>query len=146
KPALVERSVDEDTVIWLADRINEVEKSTGVFPTIAVFVNSEVAVQPMAEQLTPYLTNLKAIACSEGRSLGEGTDVRVFDIRHIKGLEVDAVFLVGIARIAVEQAELFARYLYVGATRAATYLGITCGGGLPASLEPLRHHFVGDWK
>ncbi|MCD8521882.1 MAG: ATP-dependent helicase [Saccharospirillaceae bacterium] len=147
-PVLGENIEGEATVKWLADRINEVERSVGagLFPTIAVLVNSEGTVQPMAEQLTPYLTNLKAVACSEGRSLGEGTDVRVFDIRHIKGLEFEAVFFVGIDQLAVEQPELFDRYLYVGTTRAATYLGITCNGGLPASLEPLRHHFVGDWK
>lgn len=146
KPALLERAFDEDAVVWLADRINEVEKSTGVLPTIAVLVNNESRVQPMAEQLTPYLTNLNAIACSEGRSLGEGTDVRVFDIRHIKGLEFEAVFFVGIDRLAEEKPELFDRYLYVGATRAATYLGLICDEGLPASLEPLREHFVGIWQ
>jgi superfamily I DNA/RNA helicase len=146
KPALLERTVDDDVVVWLASRINEVEKSTGVFPTIAVLVNSESAVQPMAEQLTPHLTNLKAIACSEGRSLGEGTDVRVFDIRHIKGLEFEAVFFVGIDQLAIEKPDLFDRYLYVGATRAATYLGLVCHSSLPSQLEPLRDHFVGGWQ
>jgi len=41
--------------------------------------------------------------------------------------------------------ELFDRFLYVGMTRAATYLGITCEGSLPEALEPLRTHFTKAW-
>ncbi|MEQ3702105.1 ATP-binding domain-containing protein [Thalassolituus sp.] len=147
-PALVEHIHGDSEVRWLADRINEVEKSVGagIFPTIGVLVNHESAVQPMAEQLTRYLTNLQAVACSDGRYLGEGTDVRVFDIRHIKGLEFEAVFFVGIDELVSEKPELFDRYLYVGATRAATYLGLTCTRNLPESLESLRQHFVSNWS
>jgi hypothetical protein len=36
---------------------------------------------------------------------------------------------------------MFYRYLYVGITRAATYLGLTCAKRLPAVLEPVRSHF-----
>jgi type IV secretory pathway VirB3-like protein len=38
--------------------------------------------------------------------------------------------------------ELFSKLLFVGVTRAATYLGITCEGTLPSKLEALRSHFI----
>jgi DNA helicase IV len=89
--------------------------------------------------------NLTAVACEEGKALGEGTDVRVFDIQHIKGLEFEAVFFAGLDLLAEENPDLFDRYLYVGATRAATYLGAACYGSLPNKLEALRPAFDLDW-
>jgi superfamily I DNA/RNA helicase len=68
----------------------------------------------------------------------------VFDIQHIKGLEFEAVFFVGIDLLAERMPDLFQRFFYVGATRAATYLGITCQGDLPARLEATRPHFKTD--
>jgi hypothetical protein len=41
---------------------------------------------------------------------------------------------------------LFDKYLYVGTTRAATYLGMICQGVLPASIENLRLHFGSNWQ
>ncbi|WP_428841153.1 ATP-binding domain-containing protein [Bradyrhizobium pachyrhizi] len=74
--------------------------------------------------------------------------MRVFDIQHIKGLEFEAVFFIGVDGLARRLKELFPRYLYVGVTRAATYLGVTCEGRLPAILEPLRPQFSDrvDWR
>jgi DNA helicase IV len=77
--------------------------------------------------------------------MGKENDVRVFDIQHIKGLEFEAVFFVGVDRLASSQPELFDKYLYVGTTRAATYLGMTCDGSLPTALEPLRGMFAEHW-
>ena len=37
------------------------------------------------------------------------------------------------------------KYIYVGTTRAAAYLGLACEGVLPAQLDPVRHHFAKDW-
>jgi hypothetical protein len=72
--------------------------------------------------------------------------VRVFDVRHIKGLEFEAVFFVGVDRLATHTPDLFLRFFYVGASRAATYLGVVCEKDLPASLESVRDHFsTGDW-
>ena len=48
---------------------------------------------------------------------------------------------VAIDRLAAREPTLFEKYLYVGASRAATYLGITCGGTLPEAMAPLRRHF-----
>jgi superfamily I DNA/RNA helicase len=62
-------------------------------------------------------------------------------IQHIKGLEFEAVFFVGIDRLAERIPDLFHRFFYVGVTRAATYLDVTCEGALPKQLEPLRSNF-----
>ena len=86
------------------------------------------------------------MACEEGKSLGDGTDVRVFDIQHIKGLEFEAVFFVDLDALEADFPELFERYLYVGATRAATYLGLICRQQLPTALKPLQHLFVDSWN
>ncbi|MBT2788018.1 MULTISPECIES: ATP-binding domain-containing protein [unclassified Halomonas] len=147
-PVLREWASDVDASHWIAERIMEVERSVKQLPTIAVLVNSEKEVKPTAECLTHYLegVNLRAVACEEGKALGEGADVRVFDIQHIKGLEFEAVFFAGIDTLAKDNPELFDRYLYVGATRAATYLGLVCGEGLPHELSSLRPMLKADWS
>jgi hypothetical protein len=146
-PALLEFSDEGRAVAWLAERIQEIERFVGVRST-AVFVNSEAEVAAVARQLDAHLAehNLRAIACANGQALGEDSDIRVFDIQHIKGLEFEAVFFLGIDHLAEAHPDLFDKFLYVGATRAATYLGLTCTGTLPKSLEPLRSHFVMDWQ
>ncbi|WP_449302143.1 ATP-binding domain-containing protein [Pseudoxanthomonas mexicana] len=144
-PALLERA-GSDSASWIAERIMEVERTVKDMPTVAVLVNRAEDVEAMAEELTRHLesVNLRAVACDE-RSLGEGTDVRVFEIRHIKGLEFEAVFFVGVDQLAELKPDLFDRYLYVGATRAATYLGIACADRLPSRLEGLRSTFCNHW-
>lgn len=146
-PVLCEQVDEEQAALWIAERIKEVERSVKKLPTIAVLVNSEAEVKPTAELLNQYLEeiNLSAIACEEGKALGEGTDVRVFDIQHIKGLEFEAVFFIGLDKLAIENPELFDRYLYVGTTRAATYLGLVCNTTLPVKLESLRPLFDNRW-
>ena len=64
----------------------------------------------------------------------------------IKGLEFEAVFFIAIDRLAALQPELFDKYLYVGTTRAATYLGVTCEDALLPVIEILRPMFTPDWK
>ncbi|WP_416308566.1 ATP-binding domain-containing protein [Neptunicella sp. SCSIO 80796] len=147
-PALLENADKVKLVEWIADRIKEVEKSVRQLPTIAVLVNSESEVKPMAEALSQCLTDvsLNAVACERGQSLGEGSDVRVFDIQHIKGLEFEAVFFAGIDQLAESLPILYERYLYVGATRAATYLGLACRDQLPTKLTSLKDKFVSNWR
>lgn len=147
KPVLLQGASEDEAAKWIAERIAEVERAVKQMPTIAVLVNAEEEVKPMADRLTRYLEtiNLKAVACEEGKALGEGADVRVFDIQHIKGLEFEAVFFSGVDRLAEQKPGLFDRYLYVGTTRAATYLGLVCYEELPIKLRPLLPEFVGDW-
>lgn len=147
RPVLAENLTPPQIADWIAGRVSEVERMVRQMPTIAVLVNSEDQVAPMAERLSASLEplNLKAVACVEGKALGEGTDVRVFDIQHIKGLEFEAVFFVGVDDLAKVKPDLFERYLYVGATRAATYLGMICTGELPEKLKLLSDQFERSW-
>jgi superfamily I DNA/RNA helicase len=147
-PVLVEGlSATGDLASWLADRVREIEAFVKSLPSIAVLVMSEAEVEPLAQALSERLVdhNIKAVPCRDGQTMGNENDVRVFDIQHIKGLEFEAVFFVGIDRLAAEQPELFDKYLYVGTTRAATYLGMTCQESLPAALDALRPMFAARW-
>ena len=90
--------------------------------------------------------NIEVVGCKEGRVVGADGQVRIFDVQHIKGLEFEAVFFVGVDQLAERVPDLFDKFLYVGTTRASTYLGISCSGRLPPRLEPLRPLFsTDDW-
>ena len=148
-PALLEHAEDTTIVVnWLAERIQEIERFVGQLPSIAIFVNSEDNVETLAKALNDALVehNIQVIACHEGQAVGQDSNVRVFELQHIKGLEFEAVFFVGIDQLAKQHPDLFDKYLYVGITRAATYLGVTCNNTLPESIESLRSHFAENWQ
>lgn len=147
-PALLESATAGAVIPWLAERIREIEQFVRQLPSIAIFVNREAEVAPLAEALNAALAehNIQVVACHEGQAVGQESNIRVFDVQHIKGLEFEAVFFIGIDRLAEMLPELFDKYLYVGTTRAATYLGMTCDKTLPAAIEELRPLFSQDWR
>ena len=139
----------KDIIDWLALRVIEIEKFTKPLPSVAVLVNDEAEVGPLADGLKAALAdqNLNVVACYKGQFAGQENDIRVFDVQHIKGLEFEAVFFVGVDTLATLRPELFDKYLYVGATRAATYLGLTSTGtNLPQKIGTLRASFAADWR
>lgn len=139
----------EETCTWISGRVVEIEQFTGTLPSIAVLVCKEEYVQPITNGLNTFLEkhNIRAEACPEGKVVGRENDVRVFDVRHIKGLEFEAVFFVGIDELAAQEPDLFEKYLYVGATRAAVYLGVTVQTDeLPEKIKTLRMEFGADWN
>lgn len=142
-PILAENRSGAALGVWLAARIGEVEKGIGRLPSIAVFVDGDELIDPLVEASRKLLAerNIPIVGCKEGRVVGDAREVRIFDVQHIKGLEFEAVFFVGIDRLAQRVPDLFDRFLYVGLTRAGTYLGVTCEGSLPSKLEPLRPYF-----
>ncbi|NCC04864.1 MAG: DNA helicase UvrD, partial [Proteobacteria bacterium] len=147
-PVLIEKSLENDWPAWLAQRIREIERLVNQLPSIAIFVEDESQVQPVADALSSELENdnINVVACLMGQSIAQDNDVRIFDIQHIKGLEFEAVFFIGLDRLAKIQPDLFDKYLYVGITRAATYLGITCDDMLPSAIDSIRPHFVSNWS
>lgn len=134
---------------WLAERVREiVDASHGLMPTIAVLMPSEERLDPMAETLTSLLApvHIRARAYRNGEARGLDQDIRVFAVEHIKGLEFEAVFFVGVDELAQLEPDLFSRYLYVGATRAATYLGLTFDKHeTPRNLDLSHASYVESW-
>ncbi|MBX9894006.1 MAG: ATP-binding domain-containing protein [Nitrosomonas sp.] len=148
-PTLLENAPEQTEVVdWMAQRIREIEQFLEQMPSIAVFVESEAEVQPLADALNKALAaeNAQVVACPKGQVMGQDNDVRVFDVQHIKGLEFEAVFFVGVDRLASIHPQLFDKYLYVGTTRAATYLGWTCDQAIPEKIASLRPMFKMNWQ
>ena len=134
---------------WLSARIRDIIRVTeGVMPTIAVLMPSEADLGPLADALSEEIadTNIRAVACPRGLVKGQVGDIRVFEVEHIKGLEFEAVFLLNIDDLRDGTPGLFDRYVYVGATRAATFLGLTCRNvALPAELESVTLGLADRW-
>jgi hypothetical protein len=134
---------------WLSERIREIEIFTQQLPSIAVLVNHAETLEPLAEALSDALAdmNIRAVACPKGQAIGPENDVRIFEVEHIKGLEFEAVFFIDVDKLAQEEPDLVDKYIYVGATRAATYLGLTSSGAsLPAALQSASELMGHDWK
>lgn len=142
-PLLAERLQGDALARWLTARVHEVERALRTVPSIAIFVDGDEQIDPLVRAMKPHFAehNLDVAGCKEGKVVGSERQIRVFDIQYIKGLEFEAVFFVGVDELAVRMPDLFDRFLFVGSTRAATYLGITCASTLPVALEPLRSHF-----
>lgn len=132
---------------WLRARIGEIETRDNRLPSIAVLVTSEADVEPLALELSKMLRdiNYTADACRDGKSIGSEKTIRVFDIQHIKGLEFQAAFFMDMDSLIQKKPTLFNKYLYVGATRAATYFGLTFTGTVPPEMAPMAEHFLTYW-
>ena len=112
-------------------------------------MDGEERIDPLVNSLKPFLAerNLQVVGCRYGRDVGNAQEVRVFDIGHIKGLEFEAVFFISVDDLAKRVPDLFHKFIYVGLTRAATFLGVTCKTSLPESLTFVRPLFLrGTWK
>lgn len=148
-PLLATGFKDQNAVVsWLAARLREIE-ARHPLPSVAVLVNSEEEVMPLAAALNAVLEglNVQCVGCPNGQAVGQDNDVRVFDVRHIKGLEFEAVFFIGVDELAEQKPDLFEKFLYVGATRAATYLGLVSRNAEPPQpLKRLEGMFAREWS
>lgn len=136
---------------WIARRIDEVfHICQGELPTIAIFVPQKDDVQRFADLLadTNSIQNnsLRVEACPEGNAIASEVKIGVYPVDKIKGLEFEAVFFTGVDVLSEDNADKFAQYLYVGATRAVQFFGATCINELPEALSPVRDQFVETWS
>lgn len=126
--------------------IRQIDSIVNAPISIAVFVPSENLVEVVTDVLKSNLRDisLDVYACRDGQSVGQAGGVRVFDVVHIKGLEFDAAFFLDLDCMKDFQ-NLFVKVLYVGATRARSFLGVTCTGKLPDELNYLKEEFINLW-
>ncbi len=141
---------NRDLSDWLAKRVFEIYRINGEkLPSIAIFVPTEADIDPahkiLKESLNEYSIDVES--CRSGKILGTGSNIRIFSIEYIKGLEFEGVFYIDIDRSYEHHPELLDKYLYVGLTRATTFLGVTYSEKIPDAFGFLEEDFVdGDWK
>ena len=148
-PVLAKNMIEAPAIAdWLTGRIVEIEKFVRELPSVAVLVNDEDEVHKIETALRGPLEdqNIQVTPCTNGQIRGDDGSVRVVNVEHIKGLEFEAVFFVGIDKLAERRPKLFDKFLYVGATRAAAYLGMTCERELPAVMAGLEEAFAQSWQ
>jgi hypothetical protein len=82
-----------------------------------------------------------------GQALGDSARVRIFPVEFIKGLEFEAVFYAGLDRMAEIHKDLIDKFVYVGLSRARSFLGVTYDRLFPVRLKCIEHHFMldGTW-
>lgn len=135
---------------WIVDRILEIYRINGSkLPSIAVFVPEEKELESAFETIYEGLDehSIEVEKCPEGKVLGTNAKVRIFSVEYIKGLEFEGVFFVGIDRMAQLSAELLDKYLYVGLTRATTFLTVTHEREFPDEIRYIEDDFSeGDWR
>lgn len=139
---------ENDIADWLASRIKEIEDNVKFMPSTAILVNTEEEIQPLAKILNEKLEdyNISVDACVKGQILGNNNNVRIFSMNYIKGLEFEAVFFISVDELIRKEKDVFDKYLYVGASRAATFLGMTVSiQKMPPELQYMENLFTETW-
>lgn len=111
---------------WITDKIVMLYEQYRTLPSIAIFTLSERCAET-ADNLRSLLEdhNIGVLSCVSDDSTGNAGSVRVFPVEDIKGLEFESVFIYDISATATRYPDLFDHYLYIAATRASRFLGIT---------------------
>lgn len=133
---------------WFIQRILEMyEINNFNLPSIAVFVpEGKEHIDSIYEMIQPKLSehSIEIEKCYNDKILSEESKVRIFNIEFIKGLEFEAAFFMNIDEF--KDQNLIDKYLYVGLTRAKTFLGITYKSNFPESIKGIENDFVsGSW-
>lgn len=113
---------------WISKRISEVYRAYGErLPSISIFVNDKGYIPRFMENLQ----NTEFFAKNEIKILDGTIDnsipdnhICVYPIDQVKGMEFDVVFFHNIDNSSADT-EILKRYIYVGVSRAAFFLGIT---------------------
>ena len=144
-PLSVKTSKDSLVEDWLTGRITEIfALCDHHLPSTAILVPQQSDVVKLYDLLRPRLKDnaIEVDASEKGQSLGDTARVRIFPVECIKGLEFEAVFYVGLDRMADIHKELIDKYFYVGLSRARSFLGVSYERQFPQRLQCVANHFV----
>jgi hypothetical protein len=134
---------------WITNRILEIYEITNGKASIAIFVSDDSEIDSLYKIIYDKLAenNIEIDKCFEGRILGADTKVRIFSVEYIKGLEFESVFFIDMNLIYKKKPELIDKYLYVGLTRAGSFLGVTYKDSFPEPLNFIKDIFKeSDWS
>lgn len=113
---------------WISNRISEVYRAYGEqLPSIAIFVTDKGYIKNFIERMEETLffkdNNIMVL---DGTGSVQTTEkhICVYPIDVVKGMEFDVVFFHNIDKTDAD-ISLVKRYIYVGVSRAAFFLGIT---------------------
>lgn len=128
KPLAFISDNEDEKLDWIEFRIREVyDAYAKKLPSIAIFLNHKRDIPDFVENLkdTDFIIDagIDVIDGSEGNVLASKNQIRVYPIDVVKGMEFDVVFFHNID--SERNNELVKRYIYVGVSRAAFFLGIT---------------------
>jgi DNA helicase IV len=148
KPLIFISVNEAEKLIWIAERIIEIYKAYGdSIPSIAIFLPNENLIDDFANNLgnLDILSDVGIFvkACRNGEVLGNKNTVRIFSIDKIKGLEFEAVFFHNLDDLQKQNIshDLLLKYLYVGLSRAAFYLGLTAHSDLDKKISFVTEEF-----
>lgn len=147
KPLWFESDDEDEKAEWLIKRILEVKSKYGFVPSIAVFVAEPSEAGELADRLLSFDTlqdeGIDVEDCSRGNTISNKDTIRIFPISLVKGMEFEVAFFHNIDHL---QSQLVERYLYVGLSRAAFFLGVTSEGE-SSVLQGVRGLFsTGNWR
>lgn len=150
EPLKFDTTTGVDVGQWVTDRILEIYQiHGGKLPSTAIFVAQDdqipAALEAIQESLDENSISIKG--CPRGEILGSEGKVRIFSIKYIKGLEFESVFFLDINKIASSDPQLFDKYIYVGLTRAASFMGVTYEGKFPHKIKKIESYFLdSSWQ
>lgn len=129
KPLSFVSNDEEEKAEWIANRVLEIyQYCNNSMPSIGIFIPDDQNVQDFAD-LINSLDMLNGIKVVAGRESSATKMVRVFHLTEVKGMEFEAAFFHNIDHATGlnfgNTSKIMRRHLYVGISRAATFLAAT---------------------
>lgn len=148
-PLRFKSKTNTDSIAWITQRIIDIYNINQALPSIAIFVPEESHITEIYKTLSPLLkeNSIDLEACYGGKILSTEGKVRIFSVQYIKGLEFEGVFFLNLDQLPSHLAELVEKYLYVGLTRAASFLAVIYTQEFPEKIRFVESDFIeGDWR